>query len=116
MDEDSMGEAVVRGLRLRAVDVLTAAEAGMIGRNDADHLRYAAAEQRVLCTFNARDYWALHHQHLTQGETHAGIILMPQQRYGVGVQLRRLLRLARTLTSEAMINPVQFLGAWEPVG
>lgn len=92
MDEDSMDQALVRGSRARGVDVLTADDAGMIQRNDPDHREYAAAERRVLCTFNVGDFWTLHGEYLADGRTHAGIILMPQQRYGVGAQLRRLLR------------------------
>ena len=110
-----MDEAVVRGLPARVVDVSTAEEAGMIAREDADHLEYAASQGRVLCTFNVGDFWELHTQYLAEGKRHAGMILMPQQRYGVGEQLRRLLRLARTLTLDVMTNRAEFLSAWEPV-
>ena len=57
MDEDAMEQALVGGLRARGVDVLTAQEAGMSERNDPDHLEYAVREGRVLCTFNASDFW-----------------------------------------------------------
>jgi len=115
MDEDSMDQALVRGLRARGVDILTAEDAGMIQSNDPDHLAYAAAERRVLCTFNVGDFWTLHGEYLAAGRSHAGIVLMPQQRYGVGEQLRRLLRLAVTLSSDDMINRAEFLSAWAPV-
>jgi hypothetical protein len=87
----------------------------MIERSDADHLEYAASEGRVLCTFNIGDFWSLHAEYLAAGKRHAGIILMPQQRYGVGEQLRRLLRLAATLTPDAMANRAEFLSGWDPV-
>src|SRR4051812_5720825 len=102
MDEDSMEQALVRGLQARGTDVLTALDAGMIERSDADHLEWAAAAGRVLCTFNVGDFWTLHSTYLAEGRNHAGIILMPQQRYGVGELLRRLLRLMRTLSAETM--------------
>lgn len=110
-----MDQALIRALRARAVDVLTAHEAGMIERSDADHLEYATSERRALCTFNVADFWTLHHHCLTTGRSHAGIILMPQQRYGLGEQLRRLLRLATTLSPESMINRAEFLSAWDPL-
>ena len=115
-DEDSMDTVLVRALRVRGFDVLTAQEAGMVGRTDADHLKFATAERRVLCTFNVGDFWALHGEYLLAGRSHAGIVLMPQQRYTVGEQLRRLLRLAATLSSDAMVNRAEFLSAWEPAG
>ena len=115
MDEDAMEQALVGGLRARGVDVLTAQEAGMSERNDPGHLEYAVRERRVLCTFNARDFWLLHSQYLAAGRTHAGIVLMPQQRYGVGEQLKRLLRLAVTLAPEDMTDRAEFLSAWDPL-
>lgn len=116
MDEDSMDQALVRALRSRAVDVVTAAEAGMIERSDASHLDHAALDRRVLCTFNIADFWTLHAEYLSRSRSHAGIILMPQQRYGLGEQLRRLLRLVTTLSADGMIDRAEFLSAWEPLG
>ena len=116
MDEDSMDEVLVQSLRARAVDVSTADEAGMLAHTDAEHIEYAAREQRVVCTFNVGDFWALHSEYLAEGRSHAGIILMPQQRYSLGEQLRRLLQLATTLSPDVMVNRAEFLSSWDPVG
>jgi hypothetical protein len=115
MDEDSMDQALVRALRARGADVLTALDAGMIERSDADHLAVATGAGRVLCTLNVGDFWTLHSSYLANGKRHAGIILMPRQRYGVGELLRRLLRLTATLSPDEMTNRAEFLSAWEPV-
>lgn len=115
LDEDSMDQALVRALRARGVDVLTAHEGGMIERSDPDHLEFATGQGRVLCTFNIGDFYALHIAYLARGRTHAGIILMPQQRYTIGEQMRRLLRLVATIPTDGMENHVEFLSAWEPV-
>ena len=115
MDEDSMEEALVRALGTRGLDVLTAQAAGMIERNDADHLAFATRERRVLCTHNVGDFWALHEEVLSQGRHHSGIILMPQQRYSTGEQLRRLLHLASALSADEMIDRAEFLSAWAPL-
>lgn len=69
----------------------------------------------MLCTFNIGDFWTLHSEYLADGRTHAGIILMPQQRYGIGELLRRLLRLMATLSSDAMVSRAEFLSAWDPI-
>jgi hypothetical protein len=114
MDEDSMEQALIRGLRVRGIDILTAQEAGTIERADADHLVFAIQQGRVLCTFNVGDFWALHEEYLSTGQNHTHIILMPQQRYSIGDQLRRLLRLAATLAAEEIVDRAEFLSAWQP--
>ena len=40
---------------------------------------------------------------------------MPQQRYGVGEQLKRLLRLAVTLAPDDIVDRPELLSAWEPL-
>jgi hypothetical protein len=51
-----MHRSLVRALRARGVDVITALDADMIERKDAEHLDYATQQGRVLCTFNAGDF------------------------------------------------------------
>src|SRR5256712_7513027 len=112
MDEDSMDRALVRALRARGVDVTTALDEGMIERSDAEHLDYATAQGRVLYTFNVGDFYRLHTSYLAQGKSHAGIILVRQQRYSVGEQMRRLLKLVAAKSAEEMKDSVEFLHAW----
>jgi hypothetical protein len=107
-DEDSMDRALVSALRARGVDVLTAHEAQMIERPDEAHLAFAARRRRVLYSFNVGDCYRLH----KQGRSHAGLILVQQQRYTVGEQLRRLVRLVATRSVREMRNHVEFLSAW----
>src|ERR1700693_6244500 len=78
LDEDAMRKALVFGLRARNVDVLTAAEAEMINRDDQDHLAAAAASGRVLYTFNVADYCVLHQAWISQQRFHAGVVIAPQ--------------------------------------
>ena len=111
-DEDSMRHALVEALRARGVDVLTALEAGMIERADEEHLSYATAQGRVLCSFNVEDFYRLHTTYLAEGRSHAGIILARQQRYSVGEQMRRLLKLIAAKSAGEMKNGVEFLSAW----
>jgi len=103
-----MDKALVLALRARGVDLLTAHEAEMIERQDADHLAFAAREGRVLYSFNVADYCRLQ----AQGQAHAGLILAQQQRYPVGEQMRRLLRLIGAKPAEEMVNRIEFLSAW----
>ena len=49
---------------------------------------------------------------MRSGQNHAGIILVVQQRYSIGEQSHRLLRLIKTLSAEEMENRLEFLSAW----
>jgi hypothetical protein len=112
IDEDSMDRSLVTALRARGVDVLTAFEAGMIERNDADHLDFSTQQQRVLLTCNVGDFCRLHAEFVASQQAHAGIICMQQQTASIGDTLRRLLRLLNTVTSDEMNNRLEFLTNW----
>ena len=111
-DEDSMCHSLVRALRVRGVDVLTALDAGMIERSDAEHLDYATAQGRVLCSCNVGDFYRLHSDYLAQGKRHAGMVLMRQQQRTISEQMRGLLRLVAGRSADQMENWVEFLSAW----
>ena len=112
LDEDSMDRALVRALRAREVDVLTAIEAGLIARPDSQHLSYASDHDRVLFTYNVGDFCRLHDVLLREGRPHAGIICAQQQSYTIGEILRRLLHLIGTVSANEMRNRVEFLSRW----
>src|SRR5688572_17336540 len=103
-----MDRALVSALRARGVDVLTARDADMIERLDEDHLKFANDNGRVLYSFNVGDYCRIN----AQGTNHPGLVLALQQRYSVGEQMRRLLRMIGAKTAEEMRNRLEFLSAW----
>jgi Domain of unknown function (DUF5615) len=113
LDEDSMAEALVNALGDRGVDVTTANQEGMVNRADSDHLDYATSLGRVLYSFNIGDYCQIHTDYLEVGKPHAGIILASQQRFGIGEQMRRLLRIIAKRSAEEIENNVEFLGNWD---
>jgi uncharacterized protein DUF5615 len=84
VDVDATEHAVVRALRLRSMDVLTAADFGHEQFTDVQHLAFAAAEGRTIYSLNVRDYARLHSEYLTSGRSHVGVILIPRQRYSTG--------------------------------
>lgn len=102
MDEH-MAKAVTKGLRRRGVNVLTAAEAGMLGADDIAHLALASREERVVVTQDA-DFLRLH----AAGVPHYGIVYAPQQT-PVGSILAGLLLIYQLLQAEEMVNRVEFL-------
>jgi uncharacterized protein DUF5615 len=112
LDEDSMRRSLVFGLKARNVDVLTADDADMINRPDEDHLDAASTAGRALFTHNTADYCALHHKWMSIERAHAGIIVAPQQRYSVGEELRRIMRLISSCSAEKMRDRLEFLSSW----
>jgi hypothetical protein len=75
-------------------------------------LGVAIAEGRALYSFNVADFMSLHNVRIASGGHHYGLILAQQQRYSVGEQMRRLLRLTGTKSAEQMRDSVEFLSVW----
>ena len=110
LDEDTISRALIRGLRARSVDVLTAQEANQMRVSDRQQLAYAASLQRTLLTFNTRDYVILHNEYLSLGHKHTGIIVSDQ--IHVGLILRRLLKLLDVKSASEMQNWLEYLSVW----
>ncbi len=113
LDEDAAQHDLIAALRLRNVDVTSAQEQGLVEVPDLAQLEWCCAKARVLYTFNVRHFYALHSEFMKSAKEHAGIILAPQQRYSIGGQMRRLLRLIERKSAEEMANHVEYLSAWD---
>ena len=88
-----------RVLRQYGYDVVTAQEAGMLGKTDVEHLEYASAQGRAILTFNIKDFAKLHKSWHKEDKHHAGIIVSPE------LEMRRfgqLLRLCLKLLDQAV--------------
>jgi hypothetical protein len=112
LDEDAMEEDLVAALRSRGIDVLTASDAGYVQRPDEEHLALATERECVLYSFNVSDFRRLHKQWLGAGREHAGMILAQQQRFSVGEQMRRILRIRGEYSKWSMRNRAEFLSNW----
>ena len=112
LDEDSCDWDLVEALRRRDVDVSTALENQLQGASDRDQLIWARTSGRVLYTFNARHFCQLHREFLKSAQEHAGILIGQQQRFGIGEQLRRILRIRSAKTGAQMRNGIEFLSNW----
>ena len=107
-----MHSRLVMALRSRGVPVITVLDAGLTEKTDEEQLGFATEHECVLYTFNISDFYRLHRQWISARREHACMILTPQQRFSVGEQLRRILRLRTTTTAGGMRNQVEFLGNW----
>lgn len=112
LDEDTMDSDLVDALRLRNADVLSTNEAQMSSRSDEEQLKWALDNQRVIYSFNVRDFYKIHTNLVEEGQGHAGIILGVQN-YSIGEQMRRILRIIATKSAQEMQNQVEFLSAWD---
>ena len=112
LDEDTMDSDLLRALRFRNVDVLSVGEAKMWSRSDEEQLKWALDNQRIIYSFNVRDFYRIHTNLVEKGQPHAGIILGFQS-YSIGEQMRRLLRIMVSKSAEEMENQLEFLSAWE---
>jgi predicted nuclease of predicted toxin-antitoxin system len=101
--DEHVAKAVVRGLRRRGVDVLSAPEADMLSAADDEHLDLARQEGRVIFTLDD-DFLRLH----ADGHEHAGIVYATQQAT-VGTIITGLMLVHEVLTSEEMLNRVEYL-------
>jgi hypothetical protein len=110
LDED-VHESLLPALRQRGYDARNVREAERRGLTDAEQLAYAAEEGRMLFSFNAPDYIALHVDYLQAGRSHAGILVSRQR--PIGETLRRLLAFLDRFTAAEVRNQLFWL---PPVG
>lgn len=101
--DEHVQTSVVKGLRLRGVDVLTTQQAGMLGASDEDHLALAASHGMVIFTQDD-DFLRLH----TRGINHTGIVYARQQ-MSVSDIIRGLISIYQVLNACDMQNHVEFL-------
>ena len=101
--DEHVAKAVVQGLRQRGADVLTVAEAGLLGASDEEHLARAQREGRVLFTQDD-DFLRLH----AADVEHAGIAYAPQGT-SIGDLIRSLMLISQVLETEDMKGHVEYL-------
>jgi hypothetical protein len=103
--------SVVRGLRARGIDVLTAEEAGRQRLSDEEQLSFATQDERCLYTANYGDFARLHAEWMRAGRRHAGIVARTQQVTPVGEQIRALAAVCSTYEAGSE-NLFAYLSEW----
>jgi predicted nuclease of predicted toxin-antitoxin system len=102
--DEHVGHAVATGLRLRGIDVATAAEAGLLGEPDERYVSLALTEGRVIVTHDD-DFLTLH----AAGVEHAGIAYCRQGTRTVGEVVNALVLIDACLAPDETRNRVEFL-------
>ena len=109
VDEDAAEHAVLESLRSRGIDVLTVLEAGLTSATDEEQLDFATSQGRSIYTLNVVDFCRLHRDFLSRGKEHAGVMVIPCQRYSIGEKIRRIMKLIGSASAEEMRNRLEFL-------
>ena len=101
--DENVSRAVIDGLRRLDVDVVSAPDAGMLGKSDEEHLALARRLERVIFTHD-RDFLRLNRR----GIPHAGIVFA---REGTSISrlIRGLRRVYETKTPEDMIGHLEYI-------
>jgi predicted nuclease of predicted toxin-antitoxin system len=102
--DENVDPAVAEGLRRRGIDVTLPVDSGLIGADDAAHLAYAIAEQRVIVTHD-EDFLAI----ASRGNRHPGIAYCHVQARSVGELIGALLLIHDCLSPAEMQNHIEFL-------
>lgn len=88
LDEDVHPE-LAPALRNRGFDVVSTHEVpGRKGSSDLEQIEYAISQERVILTFNTRDYILLYKRLLQEGKNLYGIIVSPH--IPIGETLQRI--------------------------
>ena len=101
--DENVSIAVVNGLRMRGINVLTAKEANMLQASDEDHIQFAKNEERIIVTQDS-DFLRLH----ARGIEHAGIVYA-HQLTPIGDIIRGLMLIYEILEPEDMKNHIEFI-------
>ena len=101
---EHISNAVAQALGRRGIDVLTAAEAGLLGAPDAAYLEHAREQGRVVVTQD-RDFLRLHHDR----RPHAGIAYRGQGTRTTVQWITGLLLIHDVLETDDMVGKVEFI-------
>ena len=106
--DENVDDRIIRGLRLRGIDIVTVVEAGMIGKPDPEQLSRATSDGRVLLTSD-QDFLELHLSWMREGKEHAGIIYYSQFHVSVGTCIWGVKLIVDILSPEDMNNHLEFI-------
>lgn len=105
-DED-VSAGVVENLRTRGFDVLSARDAGTLGRSDDEQMLYAVSQRRAIVTPNRVDFEKQHRKFLESGLKHYGVIIAKRRRDTEVVA--KLLELLDSVAAEEMQNQLRYI-------
>jgi predicted nuclease of predicted toxin-antitoxin system len=106
--DESVDVSVAQGLQRRGVVAFSARDHDKLGFTDEEQLIFANQEKAAIFTHDT-DFLRIAARWGDEGRNHYGVIYCHITTYGIGDCIRNLKILARVLTSEDMINHIEFL-------
>ena len=106
--DESVDVAIAEGLLRRGIEAFSARDRNKLGLTDEEQLIFAREEKATIFTHDT-DFLRIAAQWEVEGRTHFGVIYCHQTTYRIGDCVRNLKILATVLTSEDMINHIEFL-------
>ncbi len=84
--DECVDARVVAGLRRRRIDVMSAADAGLLGASDEAHFERATELGRVMVT-NDHDFLGMVHERIEARQSHPGLLfLLPGTSVGAAIR------------------------------
>lgn len=111
LDEDVPPSAARIG-RALGLDVVAAAEKGLVSRRDPEHLAAAAAEGRAVVTYNGRDFRPITGAFFATGKPHAGLLIVVPTVPRQGPVLAHALERWSGRRPPLQPYEIQFLSSW----
>ena len=105
-DED-VSAGIVENLRTRGFDVLSARDAGALGKSDDEQMLYAISLRRAVVSHNRADFEKQHRRFLEDGMKHYGVIIAKRRKDAEVVT--KLLALLDAVTAEEMLNQLRYI-------
>jgi predicted nuclease of predicted toxin-antitoxin system len=102
--DKNVDHSIARALRHRGIDVSTSTEAGLVGADDLEQLKFARTAGRVIFTQDS-DFLRLH----SQGLPHAEIVFATSGSRTVGEIVRFLCLLNDCMESHEIAGNVEFV-------
>ena len=109
LDED-VHTYIAPALRLRGWEALTTEEAEQRGTEDIDQILFATRRGYSILTYNVNDFPRLHYETISQGNSHAGIVVGARE--DPRRNIRALLNLLNKLSAEVIAGQLVYLNNW----
>jgi predicted nuclease of predicted toxin-antitoxin system len=106
--DENVDVRVAEGLRRRGVEASTAYDEQNVGITDEIQFAQAAAIGAVIFTHDP-DLIEIATEINRRGEDHCGVIFVDMHRLRLGECIRRLALYAEVVTTEEMVNRIEFL-------
>jgi len=106
--DENVDVRIAEGLRRRGIDAFSAREKGTLGFNDDQHFKRAKELKAVIFTHDPH-FIEIAENLIRIGKGHHGLIFAEMHKFGLGECISRLILYAELVSSEEMVNRIDFL-------